>query len=138
MWRGTIIMERTNLHGRQVIQERMGGFSRRSRRERVSGFTCDIADGYRLLNGRVENISANGFKMTQLSEAFLGDEHCYRTVVAGGGKHFKILAKPCWKRSSPEGLEVGFKIIDVSWEWTELLLTTELERLDEDWAAGNA
>jgi len=116
----------------------MGGFSRRTHRERVAGFTCDIADGHRLLAGIVEDISANGFKMTQVSENFLGNEHCYRTVVNGGGKHFKILAKPCWKRASSEGLEIGFKILDVSWEWTELILTSEFLEMDENWAAGNA
>ena len=130
-------MERKQLDDRQEAANRMGGFSRRTRRERVAGFTCDIADGNRLLAGIVEDISANGFKMTQVTEAFQGDEHYYRTVVNGGGKHFKILAKPCWSRASSDGLEIGFKILDVSWEWTELILTAEFLGM-EDWAAGNA
>lgn len=116
----------------------MGGFHRRTRRGPVAEFTCDIADGNRLIAGIVEDVSLNGFKITQVSEAFQGDEHCYRTVVNGGGKHFKILAKPCWRRASATGLEIGFKILYVSWEWTELMLSSDILGDDEDWAAGRA
>jgi len=103
----------------------MGGFYRRSRRARVKGFSCDIADGHRLHEGAVADISLNGFKMIQAGETFPGDKHCYRTVLSGAGKHFKVLAKPCWRKASSEGGEIGFKILDVSWEWAEMILTKE-------------
>ena len=137
MERGTIMENRQSASLYQA-EARMGGFARRTNRERVVGFTCDIADGNRLLAGIVEDISANGFKMTQVNETFQGGEHYYRTVVNGGGKHFKMLAKPCWRRASSAGLEIGFKILDVSWEWTELILTSDLPRMNGEWVVGNA
>lgn len=130
-------MERL-MSARRQAKRRNNGFYRRSRRERVSGFSCDIADGNRLIGGIVEDVSPTGFKMTQVSENFHGVEHCYRTVVSGNGKHFKILAKPCWKNMTPAGVEIGFKILDVSWEWTEMLLAALPPGTSVTWPADNA
>jgi len=115
-------MERALLHKRQLAGSRMGGFCRRSRRERVFGFSCDIADRHRLIGGVVEDVSANGFKMKCVGKAFKGEEHCCQAVLSGSGRHFKILAKPCWRKISSDGMVIGFKILDVSWEWTEMVL----------------
>ena len=118
------------------LQERIGGFSRRAKRMHVTGFSCDIADGNRLHGGIVADVSSHGFKMRQVSRWFQGDAHYYRTVLSGNGKHFRIIAKPCWRKETSDGLEIGFKIIDVSWEWTELIM--EFEKQESNWAAGNA
>ena len=129
-------MEQNNMHDRENMQDRMGGLYRQASRTPVAGFSGDIADGNRLHGGIVENVSIRGFKMTQVGEWFRGDEHCYRTILSGNGKHFKLIAKPCWRRESEQGLEIGFKIIDVSWEWAEMIL--EFEHQGMDWAVGNA
>lgn len=120
-------MERVRLHNSREEASRRGVFFRRYRRTRVSGFLCDIADGHRLLGGIVEDISPNGFRMSQVSDAFVSGEHSYRTVVSGNGRHYRILAKPCWKRKVGSGFEIGFKILDVSWEWTELVLAADFQ-----------
>lgn len=116
------IMERIMLTGYQGKTSRRRGFHRRYRRENVSGYSCDIADRHRLISGVIDDISSNGFRVSQVSDAFPGDGHSYRTVVSGNGRHYKIVAKPCWQRKTANGLEIGFKILDVSWEWTEFVL----------------
>lgn len=117
-------MERKRLYSRHGMASRMGGMHRRYRRESVSGFSADIADGHRLIGGVVDDISSTGYKMSQVDEAFQADGHHYQTVVSGNGRHYKILAKPCWKKKTDRGLEIGFKIMDVSWEWAEFVLET--------------
>ncbi|WP_136806183.1 hypothetical protein [Desulfosediminicola flagellatus] len=117
-------MERMKLQSNQVASERMGGIHRRYLRAVVSGFSCDIADGHRFIGGNVENVSSTGFKMTAVEDTFPAEDFYYHTVVSGNGKHYKIIAKPCWKRQTDEGLEIGFKIIDAPWEWTEFVLET--------------
>ena len=115
-------MERDAMQHQRDKQPRMGGLYRRFQREAVRGFSCDIADGHRLHGGVVADVSQHGFKLCQVSSGFKGVAHCYATVISGGGGHFKVLAKPCWKKQTEDGLEVGFKILDSSWEWTELIL----------------
>lgn len=117
-------MERMRVDSHQERSLRREVFHRRYRRGMVSGFSCDIADGNRLVGGIVGDVSSNGFKLLDVDESFQADDHCYQTVVSGKGRHYKMLAKPCWRRKSDKGLEVGFKIMDVSWEWTEFILDT--------------
>jgi hypothetical protein len=116
----------------------MGGLHRRYQRGKVAGYSCDITDGQRFFGGVVEDISSNGFKMSHLSDSFLADEHSYLGVISGNGKHFKILAKPCWRRQTPSGLEIGFKIVDVSWEWTEFILEKVPGKILQSGIQGNA
>lgn len=131
-------MERMRLHSPQETSSRMGGFHRRYRRGSVSGFSCDIADRNRLIAGVVDDVSSNGFRITRVSDAFPSDGHSYRMVLSGNGRHYKVLAKPCWKRNTADGLEIGFKILDVSWEWTEFVLATVGQLGPETVLEGNA
>jgi hypothetical protein len=116
----------------------MGGIHRRYHRGNVSGYSCDIADGQRFFGGVVEDVSSNGFKMSHLSDSFLGEKHNYRAVISGNGKHFKMLAKPCWRRQTASGLEIGFKIVDVSWEWTEFVMDIVPGKILQSGIKGNA
>lgn len=131
-------MEHMKLQSSTNSSERMGGIHRRSSRCNVAGFSCDIAAGHRFFGGLVENVSSNGFKMTQVEDTFAGDEFYYQAVVSGKGKHYKVIAKPCWKRETDEGLEIGFKIIDAPWEWSEFVLETVPESTQNFPTAGNA
>lgn len=117
-------MEHMSVDSHQETSSRGGVFHRRYRRREVSGFSCDIADGNRLVGGIVGDVSANGFKLSDVDESFQADDHCYQAVLSGQGRYYKMLAKPCWRRKSDKGLEVGFKIMEVSWEWTEFILHT--------------
>lgn len=102
---------------------RYGQLRRRYRRAGVSGFVGDIADGSMFIGGMIEDISAGGFRMTHLPPAFGAEKHSYATVVSGGGKHYRLLAKPCWRRQGRgNSVEIGFKILDAPWEWLELTM----------------
>ena len=131
-------MDRMMLQNEESGRYRMGGIYRRYRRGTVSGFSGDIADGNRIIGGVVEDVSPNGFKMSHIDETFLAEEHTYYAVVSGKGRHYKLLAKPCWKRSTETGLEIGFKIVDASWEWTEFILDTVPEDSRQNALSGNA
>ena len=105
-------------HGR-----RFGQIKRKYRRTEVSGFIGNLADGKKVIGGDVGNISTGGFAFTNVPESFSADKHTYTAVLSGGGKHFKMLTKPCWRMKNKNNtIQVGFKILDTSWEWVELTM----------------
>lgn len=106
----------------QETMSRMGGIHRRFEREKVNGFSGDIADGNQMIGGEIDNVSTNGFKMVNITDGFRAKKHCYQAIISGDGKYYKLLAKPCWKRQTAEGMEIGFKIVDAPWEWFEFIL----------------
>ncbi len=96
---------------------------RRDRRRKVSGFYGDIAWGKSLSTGVVEDISRGGFRMTDLPVAQdRAGHHFCRVVLSGQGRYYRLLVTPCWEKATAEGgrVEVGFKILDSSWDWLEL------------------
>ncbi len=103
---------------------RFGHMDRRYRRMPVAGFVGDIADGNIVVGAMIEDISTGGFKMTSVPELFRAEKHTYTVVLSGGGKHYRLLAKPCWrkKESGSDRTEMGFKVIDAPWEWFELTM----------------
>lgn len=115
-------MERMRLRKGQETNSLMGGIYRRYQREKVVGFSGDIADGSYIITGDVDNVSTNGFKIINIKDKFRGEKHCYQAIIVGAGKHYKLLAKPCWKKQTVNGMEVGFKIVDAPWEWFEFVL----------------
>jgi hypothetical protein len=110
---------------------RFGQMRRKDRRASVSGFVGDIADGNLVVGGMVEDLSLGGFRLAQMPDFFKAEKHTYTVVLSGGGKHYRLTAKPCWRRdSSSEGqLEMGFKILDAPWEWIEMT-TKEIPEFD--------
>ncbi len=98
---------------------------RKNNRIRVKGVLGDIADGNFAFGGIGEDISSTGVKITQLPEDFYISSQSYRTVISGGGKHYRILIRPCWMKKDhlTRTAEIGFKIIEASWEWEEFVLS---------------
>lgn len=98
---------------------------RRHKRAELDGFVGDIADGNNVLGGVVTDVSESGFKMSQVPDVFTADKLSYTTVISGKGRHFRVLVKPCWsKKLDSNGLlEVGFKIVDAPWEWSEMVFS---------------
>jgi hypothetical protein len=101
---------------------------RRHSRVNVHGFVGDIADGNFVLGGIVEDVSSGGFKLSNLPGAFSAADHNYTTVISGNGKHYRVIVIPCWTKKVGNGrsMEVGFKIVESSWEWAEFVLNTAL------------
>jgi hypothetical protein len=115
------------------MPERDGGgglVKRKSRRVRIPGFVADLADGNAIIGGKIGNISKTGFNFTDVSPDFHADKHVYTIVLSRGGSHFRVMAKPCWRRQKgKEATEIGFKILDAPWEWVEFT-TTEVPEFD--------
>ncbi len=100
-----------------------GQVNRKYYRAEVKGFLGNLADGKNVIGGVVENISTGGFALTHLPESFSADRHSYTAVLSGGGKHYKILAKPCWRmKNGNDTFHIGFKILDAPWEWVDLTM----------------
>jgi hypothetical protein len=112
-------------------------FNRRHSRVDVNGFIGDIADGNLVLGGTVENVSFSGFKMSNLPKNFSAAHRSYTMVISGNDKHYRCIVIPCWtkKTKTDSSVEVGFKIIQASWEWTELVLNAvSPHAVEEDFA----
>lgn len=100
-------------HGSQF-----GQLKRKYHRAKVSGFVGNIADGPKIIDGIIENISPGGFEITNLPQVFTGEGYTYTAILSGGGKHYKVLTKPCWRRKKGNNnINIGFKILDAPWEW---------------------
>jgi len=105
-------------HGRHS-----GQVKRKYSRVEVGGFVGNIADGRKVIGGIVGNISTGGFQCTNLPQSFSADKHTYPVVLSGGGKHYKMLAKPCWREKKGNyTINIGFKILDAPWEWVYLTM----------------
>jgi len=97
---------------------------RRYRRACMTGFAGDVADGKNIFSGHVSDISLGGFKVADLPQSFAAERHTYVAILSGGGKHYRVLAKPCWKKtgSLASRIDIGFKILDAPWEWVEFAM----------------
>jgi hypothetical protein len=105
-------------HARQF-----GQVKRKYRRAEVGGFVGNLADGKKVIGGIVGNISTGGFQLTNFPQSFSADKHTYTAVLSGGGKHYKMLAKPCWREKKDNNtINIGFKILDAPWEWFYLTM----------------
>ena len=103
---------------------RFGQMKRKHRRAGLSGFVGDLADGKLVIGGNIEDISIGGFKITDIPSSFGAEKHTYTAIVSGAGKHYRLLAKPCWKRqgSRKGNVDIGFKILNAPWEWVEFTM----------------
>jgi len=115
-------MNRNEMQLTREPNVRFGQLKRKYRRMDITGFDCDIADGSSSYGGKVEDISSGGFKITNIPQSFSADRYVYTVLLSSqDGKHFRLLARPCWSKrnSGADRLEMGFRIIDAPWEWTE-------------------
>jgi hypothetical protein len=103
---------------------RFGQMKRKYRRAGLAGFVGDLAVGKLVIGGHIADVSIGGFKITDIPGTFSAEKHTYKAVLSGGGKHYRLLVKPCWKRqgSGKGNMDIGFKIIDAPWEWVEFTM----------------
>lgn len=113
---------------------------RKYERLELRGLIADIADGNRVFDGYIEDVSSGGFKITQLPQKFDVQPKQYITVISGYKKNFKIIIQPCWHKKTHSGYyqEVGFKIVQPPWAWTEFVqdMLPE-EELEDVWGSNN-
>lgn len=116
--------------------QRFGIFKRKHERFGIHGLTAHIADGNMVQGGVVTDISAGGFKMARIADTFAVEKHCYAAMITGEGKRYKVLVKPCWGNTDADSRtqEIGFKIVDASWEWLEFVLNSASDvYYEDDW-----
>lgn len=120
----------------ETIEHASNGFSfgqikRKHRRASLSGFMGDLSDGKLVIGGDIEDMSLGGFKITDIPRSFTGEKFTYTAIVSGGGKHYRLLVKPCWRKegAGTEKTEIGFKIIDAPWDWVEFIMN-EIQEFD--------
>lgn len=121
-------MKKSELQLDAASRVRSDGIYRRYQRRELSNYSGDIADENLVVGGVVENVSANGFKLSGVSSAFRAQKYNYKVMVSGGGKYFKLMARPCWQKTGTGTKDIGFKVMDASWEWYEFVL----ESFDKD------
>lgn len=92
---------------------------RKYRRARISGILGDIADKKNVVSGVVSDISQGGFRLREVPQSARFTKHIYTAILSRNGKNFKMLVTPRWQKKTEgsEGTEVGFKIMDSSWDW---------------------
>jgi hypothetical protein len=92
---------------------------RRYPRLRTEQMIGDISDGRHVVRGRIVDFSTGGCRIVGLPKSFEAGNHTYTAIISNRDKHYKLLVSPRWSRSSDAlaELEMGFKILDSTWEW---------------------
>jgi hypothetical protein len=122
------LMKEAAMHLMETLEstgqrQQFGQVKRKYQRAEVGGFHGNLADGRKVIGGVVDNISTGGFAFTHVPESFSAEKHSYTAVLSGGGKHYKLLAKPCWRKKKENNtIQIGFKILDAPWEWVDLTM----------------
>lgn len=120
---GTIVMDQGESQKNKGLGLQIGQHKRKYRRDGSPGFVADFADGSKIIGGIVENVSIGGFEIVSLPKSFTAEKHSYTVILSGGGKHYKMLVKPCWrKKNGLIHVDIGFKILDAPWEWVKLTM----------------
>lgn len=97
-------------------------FGRRSRkfqRARLPGFVCQLADDRALFKGAVDELSVQGFRMSNVHQAFCDESKIFRAIISDGENYYRISVTARWSELSDhgKGSQVGFKILDNDWKW---------------------
>jgi hypothetical protein len=115
-------MKKSELKLDTASRARSDGIYRRYQRRKLKNYSGDIADDKLIVGGIVEDVSANGFKLSGVSSVFDAQKYNYQVIVSGGGKYFKLMARPCWQKKGTGTKDIGFKVMDASCEWYEFVL----------------
>ena len=98
---------------------------REHERMELHGHIADVADGNFVYGGIVEDVSRFGVKLNSLPTKFAVEGKLYCIVISRGstGVSYKLTVRPRWKRETKSGLfmDIGFKVVDAPWEWTEFV-----------------
>jgi hypothetical protein len=108
---------------RRRTPARWFSIERRYPRIKISGLICDIADGNLVFGGIVTDVSAGGFKVSNLPRTMSSGKHNFSAVLSGNNRHYRLVVVPCWSKTAAEGycVEIGFRIIQAPWEWTDFI-----------------
>jgi hypothetical protein len=104
-------------------------FGRRIRkypRTQIRGFDCQLANSKSLFKGTIDELSVQGFRMSNVPITFCDESMIFRAILSEGENYYKITVIPRWSKKmiDGEGFEVGFKILDHDWKWVHFSMDT--------------
>lgn len=104
---------------KEPAQSVFGRRERRYRRTKISGIECQVAAGKSVFKGTVEDLSPQGFKMSNVPEMFRNEDKIYKAIFSKSDSYFRITIIPCWSKPIADSstFEVGYKILDNDWKW---------------------
>lgn len=110
-----------------------GRRSRKYRRTKISGFDCQLADEKSVFKESVDDLSAQGFSMSNVPQEFCDESKIYRAIFSKGDNYFKITVIARWSRPAPDGsgFQVGYKILDNDWKWVHFSMEILPSHFDE-------
>ena len=111
----------------------IGRTTRRHRRAGFAGYVGDLSDGQAIYGCHLADLSLGGFRVVDLPETFVACRHTYVAILSGGGAHYRVIAKPCWKRRGRVAgrIDIGFKILDAPWKWVEFVMNKIPAEVDD-------
>jgi len=111
-------------------------FGRRLRkysRTPIRGFECQLADSKSTFKGTIDELSAQGFRVSKVPRSFCDESKIYRAILSEGDNYYKITVIPRWSKEMADGygFEVGFKILDHDWKWVHFSMDILPSRMGE-------
>lgn len=94
-----------------------------AKREKRVGvtMTATLSDGTFVFEGRVENVSRTGFKMTDIPAKFDPESPECTAVISHETQNYKMAIRPTWSTEAGIYKVVGFEIISPPAEWIAVL-----------------
>ena len=88
-------------------------------RIKLDGYVADVADGYLVYAGMVEDVSLSGLRLNELPVKFSVKGKKYNLVVSGGPNFdcYKLKVVPRWRKNDGTLLAAGFNIVEAPAEW---------------------
>ncbi len=109
---------------------------RKHNRFQVSGYVTHICDNRGAFDGIIKEISDDGLSLTQVPIQFNSNVMTCIAVISGEQVTLKIKLRPVWSEHADNELyqDVGFKIINSPWGWTEFVnKNSPEERMGDVW-----
>lgn len=96
----------------------------------VGNLMVDISDGKGFFSGTVGDLSRSGLKLDDLPNRLDTTTKQLSVVVSGQGKHFKMVARPRWKKNRNISNNIGVEILKAPFGWAEFVRNFEPRQLD--------
>ncbi len=96
---------------------------RKNNRYKVSGYVTHICDNRGAYDGIIREVSDDGLSLTQVPIQFNSNVMTCVAVISDDQLTIKVKLRPVWSEHAADELyqDVGFKIINSPWGWTEFV-----------------
>lgn len=94
-------------------------------RVQVANMMVDISDRVGFCSGVVKDVSRFGICITDIPRKLHPKNDCVEAVIFSQGQKFKLKLRQRWLKKSGVNMEVGARIDNVPWAWTEMAMGGE-------------